>query len=229
MEDKSPKSSKIYKRTLESHPGFFRAIEKIDMLHQYGIDLDSATIYFATEIDGTLTISLRIKTEMIKKYWKENKNEDIKRITIIFCSPGGDATIMAAIADFYDYYKNQGIFFDILAEGICYSAASLMIGHASGIRRATKRTRFMIHELQIKSVEGTATQTKAAQKEIDYIQEDALKAYVYLYCKKKYGGLENISGKEYKEITEKFDNMMKKETYLNANEALELGLIDEII
>jgi len=201
--------------------------DKLDYLNLYGIDLDAATITYAAEIDGNFSILIRIRTEIIKKYWEEVLEKDLDKITLVLCSPGGDASAIFAIADMYDFYKKEGILFDIFVEGICFSAATFVIGLASGVRRATKRTRFMIHELQISNVEGTATQTKATQKEIDFIQEEALKIYSELYTKKNFP--KGVNKKQIKEIEQKIDIAIRNETYLSAQEALEYGLIDEVV
>lgn len=201
--------------------------DKIDYLNLYGIDLENATVTYAAEIDGNFSLLIRIRAEIIKKYWEEVLKKPLKKITIILCSPGGDASAIFAVADMYDYYKKEKILFDVLVEGICFSAATFIIGLASGIRRATKRTRFMIHELQISNVEGTASQTKATQKEIDFIQDEAIKIYSELFIKKNHP--KGVDKKLTKEIYEKFDYLLKKESYISAQEALEYGLIDEII
>jgi len=202
--------------------------DKLEFLNQYGIDLDNATISYAAEIDANLSILLRIRTEIIKKYWEIELGKKLEKVKIVLCSPGGDASAIFAMADMYDCYKKEGILFDVFTEGICFSAATFIIGLGTGVRRATKRTRFMIHELQVTAIEGTATQTKATQKEIDFIQEETLKIYADLYCKKMYG-YKNPTDEQYQEVIDKFDNLVRKETYLSAEEALEHGFIDEVV
>ena len=201
--------------------------DKLDYLNLYGIDLDNATITYAADIDSVFSLLMRIKIEILKKYWKEELKQTLREVNLILCSPGGDANSLFSVADMYDFYEKENIKINVLVEGICYSAATFIIGNASGKRRATKRTRFMIHELQISSLEGTATQTKSTQKEIDFIQEEALRFYCELYIKKNFNS--PLKEKEEKEVNAKIDYLMKKETYLSAQEALEIGLIDEII
>lgn len=198
--------------------------EKIDIIHSFGIDLRTKTIYVAGEIDGVANLSLRMKIDVIKEYYASN-NEEVKEINMVISSPGGDATSITAMMDLYESYAKEGILINVYAEGICYSAATFFLACASGKRTVSKRTRFLIHELQISGVGGTHTQTKSSQKELEVLNGDIVKAYTEcsLRSKGKY------TDKEYDKTYKGWEKRMQNETYLSATEAKDLGLVDEVV
>lgn len=202
--------------------------DKLDIIHGYGINLETATIYIAGEIDGTANISLRMKIDTIKEYYNFHEKE-LKEINLILSSPGGDATAITAVMDLYDSLLKEGIKVNVLAEGICYSAATFFMAAATGIRKASKRTRFLVHELQIRGVEGTHTQTKSFQKELNLLNDDMIEVYAECTLKKKTADGKTPSDKEFEKICKDWEKKCQGETYLSSTEAVELGLIDEIV
>ena len=56
--------------------------EKIEIVHQYAIDLDTATIFIVGELDSSLGILLRMKTNCLKQYWLEEHSRLPKEINI---------------------------------------------------------------------------------------------------------------------------------------------------
>ena len=49
---------------------------KLEIIQNYGLNLDKACIYIASEIDSTLSTYLRIKVDMIEEYYKEELGEE---------------------------------------------------------------------------------------------------------------------------------------------------------
>lgn len=205
--------------------------EKASIIHEYGINLATKTIYVSGEIDAAANLALRIKIDLIRDYYKD-LNEPLTEITLILSSPGGDAVAIEAIMDLYDWYKKDGLLINVIVEGICYSAATFFACCASGKRQATKRARFLVHEIQISGAGGTHTQTKSFQSELDYLGERMIEAYSLCTLKKiGYYGVDKKepSTKEYDKVIKAWKKRVTGETYLSAQEACDLGLIDEVI
>jgi ATP-dependent Clp protease protease subunit len=199
-----------------------KLIEKIDVNQVYGINLDEAIVYFAAEIDAALNIGLRVRIDLLKLYYKQIK-KPLKKVTIFLSSPGGDASVILCFKDFFDSLKKEGIIVDVHVEGVCLSAATLLIALATGKRTASPNSRFMVHELQIQGVGGTATQTKSTSKEINFLMDAITDIYTSLAIKNKTG-----KAKDFDKMRRHYDVLMAAETYLSAQEAKELGLIDEV-
>jgi ATP-dependent protease ClpP protease subunit len=204
-------------------------IERLEALHQFGIDLPSATIFLAGEIDGNLATALRIKYCMIKDYYKSEK-DPLPAINICINSFGGDANAIASVLDWYDEMKTkEGVLVNIQAEGVCMSAATFIVGGATGTRRANKRTRFMVHEMQIEGMGGTHTQTKAFQLELNRQQKECYDMYAQMSFKKVYDAGDIPDPTEFEKVSDMWEKLCTKETYFGAEDALKKGLIDEII
>jgi ATP-dependent protease ClpP protease subunit len=198
----------------------------MDILSTYGVNLDTATIYISGEIDASINIHLRMKLDLIVYYYM-SLNIDLKDIQIILSSPGGDAMAIFALYDLFDFYlKQYGIKTNVHVEGICYSAATFLIGCATGKRTASKNSRFMVHELQIRDqgVTGTFTQTKSFGKELSFLQEDLFKKYALMELRGK-----KVPKNELDKKIREWEQRCVLETYGSSVEALGWGLIDEII
>jgi len=204
--------------------------DKLEIIHSYGVNLETSTVYIAGEIDGAANISLRMKIDMIKEYCR-HITKPLTELNLVISSPGGDATAITAMMDLYDSLLREGIKTNILTEGICYSAATFFVACAPGVRTAGRRARFLVHELQIRGVEGTHTQTKAFQKELTILNDDMLEVYTECTLKKRGAYLDGKtpSDKEFEKVYKDWEKKCQNETYLSAEQAQELGLIDEIV
>ena len=201
--------------------------ERIDIINNFGVNLDTATIYIAGEIDGGLNISIRMKIDMILQY-KKGIEQPCKEINFIVASPGGDAFSILALVDMYEDFKKQGILINILIEGICYSATTFVCACATGKRRASKNSRFLVHELQIKGGDGTHTQSKSFGHEVDELNEQILNIYTQLHVKKLFTD-KVPTDKEYTKVYKDWEKKCQSETYFSAEKAIEYGFIDEIV
>lgn len=193
----------------------------IDTIANYQIDLSSATIYLSGEIDMSFTINLRMKIAMLKAFAVEH-NIQLTEINLVGNSIGGDASVILSILDLYEELKSQGILVNVHFEGNCMSAATFICAGATGRRVASKRCRFMIHEIQVVPPGGTFTQAKSFNNETTFLQKEMYKEYARLTGCRNTG--KNPTAKEIKI----WQDISTKETYLSAVKAQELGLIDEI-
>ena len=202
----------------------------IDIINNYGVNLNTATVYIAGEIDANINVNIRMRIDMIKEY-NLHLEKPLTEINFILNSPGGDAVAIPSMIDLYESLLKEGIKVNVYTEGICYSAATFLMACATGKRQTSKRTRFLVHELQIRGAEGTYTQTKSFQKELNLLNGDMIE--IYTMCTLKVQGThdngKNPSDKEYEKLYKAWEKRCTGETYLSAEEAKELGLIDEII
>lgn len=199
-----------------------KLIEQIDLIHQYAIHPSKSIIYISGPIEGDLATALRMKVAAIDMY-REGHNLPLEDVNINILSPGGDAGSINALYDFYDELLSQGRKVNIHAEGICMSAATLIVGGASGKRTCGKRCRFMVHEIQIENVGGTGTQTKSISAEIERMGDEYLEAYVKVCNRDK-----ELTPEAFEKEKLKWEKLSTKETYFGADKAKELGLIDEV-
>jgi len=200
-------------------------IDRIDIVNNYGVNLEEAIIYIAGELDAIVNLTLRTKIDMIKEYYKSQKRE-LSEINFFVNSPGGDVIAIFSLMDLYDSLLKEGIKVNVLAEGVCFSATTFLVACATGKRRASKNTRFLVHEMQISGINGTHTQTKSFQKEIGFLNERMLSVYAECTSKKKG---KTLLSKEYDKFYRDWERKCQGETYLSSEEVLELGLIDEIV
>jgi ATP-dependent protease ClpP protease subunit len=203
--------------------------DHIEVLDKYGVDLANPTIYLAGEIDGNLATALRIKVTMILKY-NASRNHPVKEIKLHMNSCGGDAGAITSVIDYYEELRDKhGILINIHVDGVCMSAATFLVGGATGLRTASKRARFMVHEIQIEGLSGTHTQTKSFQGELNRQMKECYDLYTdFTINTLRKQGI-SPSKKEIGKYTDDWESLCAKETYLSAEEAVQKGLIDKIL
>lgn len=199
--------------------------EKLDALNTFGINLDKAVIFVSGQVDENLCIVLRIKYHMLREYWSQHLKEDLKTISLVMNSTGGDASTIMSILDFYDELKKDGVTVNAHVEGNCMSAATFIIAGASGKRTATKRCRFMVHEIQLSNIEGTRTQVKSFQDEVEYLQQQCYELYAILTAPRK----KKMTKDQLAKSTKDWEKLCEKETYFGSDDALKYGMIDAIV
>lgn len=212
--------------------------EKLDFYDKYhiitedGIDLNKRIIYLWGELDDDLGSILRTKYTAIKYYWDEELKTSFKDFTIHISSCGGSIYSINAALDFYDeVFKNDNVLVNTTTSGICMSAATIILAGGTGKRTASKRTRFMFHDIQSGGVEGTANQVKQFAKDLSQEQQDLFGIYAEIFLRKN-GITFTVNDSVYKTQVKKF---LKKFTsrgvdhYIPVTEVLEYKFIDEII
>ena len=89
----------------------------------YGIDIDSNIILVQDEISQGLVFDTISKVRLLRKI-----NKDLKSITILLNSPGGDVVETLALIDYIRTLKdNEGITTNIVCRGSAMSAAALLL------------------------------------------------------------------------------------------------------
>ena len=169
----------------------------------YSILLKNRIIFISGEIDDTL--SNLVVAQLL--YLDSLSHEDI---SIYINSPGGSVTSGLAIYDTMNFIKSD---VSTICYGICASMAALLLssGH-KGKRYILPNADVMIHQVLGRS-EGQASDVKIATDRI-------------LDLKNR---LNTILSKNTNKHIKTIEKDTDRDNYLNANEALEYGLVDKII
>ncbi len=151
----------------------------------------------------------------------EVESQKVEKIKIYVNTPGGCSDTTHGLCDLVEALDKLGVVVEITGVGKVMSAGVLLVACGSkGFRKATKRTRFMIHPVQADAPPGSAHDYRITTKEIDRHLDDYVTRLV------------ECSTTEDKEHLRKFLNgIIEKNTdyYFSSQEALELGFIDSIV
>lgn len=134
------------------------------------------------------------------------------RIHIILCSDGGSGTVALA---FYDRIKMSPCLVTICGTGEVASAAVLILA-AGKHRMMTPSAWAMVHDDEITSSEFKNRRVSGSERIIEQ-------------ARRKENQWNELLEKNTNCIVSKWDELHKLETYLTAQDCLELGLIDEIL
>lgn len=163
-------------------------------------------LYITDEVNVDMYVAL--SREMNKAY-----ADDVKSITLVINSPGGDAYSALAIYDLIQSYKEHDIKFNTLGTGVVASAATLIL--AVGDKRAlTKNAWVMVHE----------DVTEASRN--DRVSTVERKAK---HARQLENQWNKLLAKHTKLDAFKWESLNVPETYLTPEECLEYGLVDEVI
>lgn len=123
-------------------------------------------------------------------------------------SPGGDVFEGFGI---YNLLKNTGKKINVSIEGLCASIATLIAG--AGNKIIMNRTaEFMVHNPHISDLKGDSTQLRNVAEQLDKIKTLLIDVY------------ERKTGLPKQKLWELYDN----ETWLTAQEAQQMGFVDEV-
>jgi ATP-dependent Clp protease protease subunit len=223
MSDKKETS----KRNEDKYP--FGFIDKYKILLEDAIDLENKVIYLFGDLEEDLGTLLRLKFRVLQTYWKDERDEDLKEITIDISSFGGSIYSIFAAIDFYDELRFNNIPVHTRAQGICMSAATLLLFGGTGKRVASKRCKLMLHDIQVEGLGGSATQMQKNMETLKKEQEELFQFYAQFSREK---GTEELKGSKLKTETKKWINRIAKnsiEHHMSAKDALDLNLIDDIL
>ncbi|ATY66744.1 Peptidase S14, ClpP [Cordyceps militaris CM01] len=148
--------------------------------------------------------------------WLESDTPE-KPITMYINSPGGSVTSGMAIYDTMTYIKSPVS--TVCVGGAASMAAILLAGGEAGKRFALPHSSIMIHQ-PLGGTRGQASDILIYANQIQKIREQSNKIMQYHLNKAK--GHDRYTLDEVNE-------MMERDKYLSAHEALELGVIDEIL
>ncbi|KAG9253034.1 ATP-dependent Clp protease proteolytic subunit [Emericellopsis atlantica] len=147
--------------------------------------------------------------------WLESDTPD-KPITMYINSPGGSVTSGMAIYDTMSYIKSPVS--TVCVGGAASMAAILLAGGEPGKRCALPHSSIMIHQ-PLGGTHGQASDILIYANQIQRIREQSNRIMRHHLNTAK--GFERYS-------LEEINDLMERDKYLSTEEALELGVIDEI-
>lgn len=168
--------------------------------------LKQRKIFFSAPVDD------HSAADAIRKLWYLEAQDAGKPILLIINSPGGSVDSGFAI---WDQIKMMRSPVTTLVTGLAASMGSILsLVAGKGKRFATAHSRIMIHQPAIHGIiRGQATDLEIQAKEILKTRNSIINIYM------------EATGKKF-EILEK---ALDRDTWMNAQEALEFGLIDKIV
>ena len=175
---------------------------------KYYQDLANRTIWINEEVNGDLTYEL---IHYITKWNREDINiseEDRIPIKLLFDSPGGELDAQAAICSVIELSKTPVIG---IAIGMVASAASY-IYLSCHARFALKSSYFILH----KGSANLKGDFDNIMNSIDDYKKEIDKLVAFIVEKSKY-------------TKEEVEEHINKDWYIRASQALEKGIVDEIV
>ncbi len=130
-------------------------------------------------------------------------------ITLYVNSPGGIITGMFALYDTMNLLKSN---VDTRCVGLAASAGAFLLGTGTGTRSATENSRIMIHQ-PLGGARGTAKDIEIQAKNIVWMRERINEI------------LAERTGRPVEQVRQDTD----RDYWMTAQEALEYGLIDEVV
>jgi ATP-dependent Clp protease protease subunit len=172
----------------------------------YALDIDDSIIYLIGELGDYSLYDIMARARIILK---KRKKKDKSPINLIINSQGGDLYEMMGIID---YIKSLDVKVNTICRGSAMSAAAVVLACGTGERVSSKHSTIMFHEASSFNM-GKQSDMKANVKHIDTV--------------------ENMTNQLLAEKTKKEASWWKEnqrvDMYITAQEALELGVIDQII
>ena len=174
----------------------------------YGIDINSNVILIQDEVAMGLLFDVVSKVRLLRKI-----NPELKSVTLLLNSPGGDVVETLGLIDYIRTLKeNDGIVTNIVCRGSAMSAAALLLAAGTGLRAASKHSKIMVHQLSSFTA-GKLSDIKSNAKFAEQLEDDC--NTIMEECTKK--------DKTW------WEENQQNDYFLSAEDALELGIIDKII
>lgn len=140
-----------------------------------------------------------------------NADDPDKEIDFYINSPGGSVVHGFAIKDVID---NISAKVNTIGTGQCASMGAYLLAAGTGTRRATKRSRIMIHAVS-GGADGTIHDMKLDYKETQHLH-DKIMQDLALFSDWKY-------------TADEFNEMSSRDKYMSPEEYIELGLLDSVV
>ena len=173
----------------------------------YGFSIDDSIIYLHGDIMLGNLFDFISKVRLILANRPEENSKD--PINVLLNTNGGDVYEALGIID---YIESLEVPVNVIARGRVMSAGAMILCTATGVRAASKLTTIMVHEASAE-IFGKTADIKANADHIDELEEDF---YRMMAAKTKHN-------------EEFWKKACRKDYYMSAAKALELGLIDQII
>ena len=168
------------------------------------LDYEDSVIFLTDEIESHTLTEFIIRMRSLL----QNRKDKSAPVNLMINSPGGDIYEMFGIID---YIESLDVKVNTICRGRAMSAAALILASGTGKRLASKRSTVMLHEGSSVQV-GKYSDLKVASKQADKME----------------GMVRDLLAEKTKKDANWWAENTKTDLWLNANEALDLGLIDDI-
>tara|TARA_R110000822_G_scaffold208002_3_gene343976 strand:- start:6 stop:644 length:639 start_codon:yes stop_codon:yes gene_type:complete len=175
------------------------------------IELDDSVIYLNDEIEEHTLFDLMIRIRRILKFRNTLEYKGLKDdpINLMINSPGGDIHEMMGILD---YLNSLSVKVNTICRGKAFSCAAVILTCGSGIRMVSKNSTIMFHQAS-SMISGKMTDVTATVDFVKQVEGDI------------YDMLSNKTNK----TADWWKDQMRTDMYLTSKQALELGVVDQII
>lgn len=167
--------------------------------------LQDRIVYFGTDFNEDSTNSI-----IMQLMWLDCDNDEAD-IDMYIKSPGGVCYDGLAVKDIMDKIRPK---VNITATGCVASMGAYLLSCATGNRRATRNARIMIHSVS-GGYGGTYHDAKVDFEEMKFLQKKL--------------ALDIANNSKGKSTLEDIEKYIERDYWMSAEEALKIGLIDEII
>lgn len=173
----------------------------------YGVSIKDSVVYLHGDIMLGNLFDFISKVRLILEHRPEEAKEE--PITLLLNTNGGDVYEALGIID---YMQTLSVPVNVIARGRAMSAGAMILCAGTGLRAASKNTTIMVHEASA-NIMGKSADIKANAEHIDELEEDFYK----LMADK------TTQNEDY------WRKACRKDFYMTAEKAKELGLIDEVL
>lgn len=200
--------------------------EKLKYTSEFGINFDNNSIKVFGEVTEDIGAALSLKYDLLTAWANHVEKKKIEEITLIISSFGGSIYSIYSALDFYHELLLTGVKVNTVAQGLCMSAATVLLSGGTGTRAAYPNCKFLLHDVQIEGIGGTATQVQHTAKTISNEQMEMFAFYALFANRDK-----QFSEKELKTEAKKWLKTYAKDSIdisLSAKQMLDLKLIDTV-
>jgi ATP-dependent protease ClpP protease subunit len=148
--------------------------------------------------------------------WRRQKPE--KPITVIFQSPGGSVVPGLALWDYFQELKDEGIKLTTIARGYAASMAGILL-QAGDLRIAGRESWILIHEVSAGAM-GSWGELTDRMDWLERVQDRILDIFA---DRAKASAAEKPATKAFLK-----KNWKRKDWWISSDEALKLGIVDEV-
>ena len=185
-------------------------VELTDILANQ-LEFSDSVIYLNDEIEGHTLFDLMIRVRQLLKYREsaDYKGQLNDPINLMINSPGGDIHEMMGLID---YIGSLNVKVNTICRGKAFSAAAVILTCGTGVRMISQNSILMFHQAS-SMISGKLTDVTAT---VDFVKKVESNIYSILAGKSKHD-------------IDWWKNSMRSDFYLSAEQALELGVVDQII
>lgn len=170
--------------------------------------LSQRIIFLGTAVDDFIANSIVQQLMWLSTVGTED-------IDLYIQSPGGSVYAGQSICDCIDVLAKKGIKVNTIGTGMVASMGAYLLAAGTGVRKATKNCRIMIHSVSSGVGYSTYHDQKVNFKETEYLQQQLI--------------LDIVNSSKGKLTLEELNIKCERDWYLNTDDAIKYGIIDEKI